>query len=313
MYGMAVHAVEGDSEDYQKFRDDFERIQAEATRSTSAKELLVAAGAANQALGDYGYRTTRFIRQQGALLQNMISMLTQTLVSIGAGSEQSADYLLEIERELARAVVLEDVQELKLRLGACLDKLQDEAARQKAETEANASQIREQVERAQKCIRETVASTDQLDLVTGLPTQPAAKAALEEALTTPEQRYVAIVVVNRIHSINSRFGYAVGDLVLKLILEQLRQKLSVADRLFRWSGPAFVALLEREESIGAVRTEIARITSKNLEKIFEVGGRPVLLPVTASWLVIPLTQPSMKVNKTIEKFIASHTENGNQL
>lgn len=311
MYGMAAHAVEGDPEDYQKFRQDFERIQAQATQNARAKELLVAAGAANQALGDYSYRTTRFIRQQGALLQNMISMLTQTLVSIGAASEHSTEYLLEIEKELTRATVIEDVQDLKLRLRACLENVRDEAARQKTETEANASQIREQVERAQTCIRATVASTDQLDLVTGLPTQPAARAALDEALTAPEQRYAAILVVDRIHSINSRFGYAVGDLVLKLVLEQLRENLSAADRLFRWSGPAFVALLEREESIQAVRTEMKKITS--LEKIFEIGGRPVLLPVTASCLVIPLTHPSIDINNAIEKFVARHMESANQL
>jgi hypothetical protein len=74
--GMALHTAEGDRADYDKFRKDFERIQAKATQRASAKELFVAAGAANQALADYGYRTTRFIRQQGALLQNMISKLT---------------------------------------------------------------------------------------------------------------------------------------------------------------------------------------------------------------------------------------------
>jgi diguanylate cyclase (GGDEF)-like protein len=129
----------------------------------------------------------------------------------------------------------------------------------------------------------------------------------------PGQRYVVIVVVDRIHSINSRFGYAVGDLVLKLVLEQLRQNLSVADRLFRWSGPAFIALLERVESIEAVRMEIGRITSKNLQRFFEIGGRPVLLPVSASWLVVQLTPPSVEMIAAIEKFVASHMETTNQL
>lgn len=305
---MAVHAVEGDSVDYENFRQDFERIQAQATQHASARELLILAGAANQALAGYGYRTTRFIRQQGALLQNMIAMLTQTVISIGVGSEKSADYLQQIERELARAVAIEDVQQVKLRLAACLEKLREEATRQRVETEANAAQIREQLQRAQDCIQETVASADRIDLVTGLRTQAAANAAFEQALAIPGQRYVAVLIVRRMQSISSRFGYAVGDLILKMILEQLRQSLSASDQLFRWSRPAFVALLERDASIEAVRSEIGRLASKTFENMIEIGGRSVLIPVTASWFVIPLTAPSSQISKDIEKFVASQME-----
>jgi GGDEF domain-containing protein len=305
---MALHTVEGDRTDYDKFRRDFERIQVGTTQRASARELLVAAGAANQALADYGYRTARFIRQQGAILHNIISMLMQTMISIGAGTEASAEYLQKLERELARAVVVEDVQQLKLRLGACLEDLREESARQKGRTQTDASQIQEQVDRARNCIRETLALTDQIDSVTGLRTPPDAKAALEEALQRPEQKYVATIVVNRLQSINSRFGYATGNRVLKMVLELLSLNLSNADQIFRWSGPAFVALLERDQTLDAVRAEIGNISSRNLESIFDVGGRPVLLPITASSLVIPLTPPVMAISESVERFIESHTE-----
>ena len=129
LQGISLHAVEGDKADYDRFRDDLDRIQSAVTKNSSGQELLVAAGAANQALADYGQRTTRFIRQQGSVLHNMISMLTQTMLSIGAGSENSAEHLRAIEKELAHAVMIEDVQTLKLRLADCLKNLREEVAR----------------------------------------------------------------------------------------------------------------------------------------------------------------------------------------
>jgi predicted nucleic acid-binding protein len=74
LQGITLHAVEGDRADYARFRDHLERIQAPLGKRTSAQDLLIAAGATNQALAEHGQRTTRFIRQQGAILQNMISM-----------------------------------------------------------------------------------------------------------------------------------------------------------------------------------------------------------------------------------------------
>lgn len=308
LQGMALHAVEGDRADYERFRKDFERIQAMAAPQATEQELLITVGAANQALSDYGQRTTRFIRQEGAVLHNMISMLTQTMISVGAGSERSAENLQGIERELAKAAVIEDVQQLKLRLDACLTNVREEVARQKTQIAANASQIQEHIERAQDCVKQSLASGDSIDAVTGLRTESAAKAAFGEALSAPGRKYVAVAVANRIQSINSRFGYAVGDQLLKSVLELLSSRISSADRLFRWRGPAIVALLEREQTINAVRVEIGRISSRSLEKMFDIGGRRVLLPVTASWLVIPLTPPLGQVSKSIEDFIASHAQ-----
>ncbi|HMJ61645.1 MAG TPA: diguanylate cyclase [Bryobacteraceae bacterium] len=307
LQGISLHAVEGDRADYDRFRNDFERIQASLGKEASGQELLVATGAANQALADYGQRTTRFIRQQGAVLHNMISMLTQTMVSIGAGSESSAEHLQAIEKELAHAVVIEDVQTLKLRLGECLKNLREEVVRQKAQAREQARHLQQHVEHAHDCVQDPPDIDGEIDSATGLRTRSAAKTAFHAALQTAGRKYVVAAVVNRIQSVNRHFGYAVGDQLLKKFSDLFGATLAKTDRLFRWRGPALVALLEREESIHAVQAEIRRINSKRIEGVLEVG-EGALLPVSASWLVLALDSSAADMAKAIEKFIASQVQ-----
>lgn len=307
LQGISLHAVEGDKTDYDRFRDDLDRIQASVAKDSSGQELLVAAGATNQALADYGQRTTRFIRQQGAVLHNIISMLTQTMLSIGAGSESSAEHLRAIEKDLAHAVMIEDVQTLKLRLADCLKNMREEVARQKTQAQAQARQIQRHLEHARDCALDTPEVDGEIDLTTGLRTRSAAKSAFHAALQTPGRKYVVAAVVNRIQSVNRRFGYAVGDRLLKTVSDLFGGTLAKTDRLFRWRGPALVALLEREEPIDVVQTEIRRISAKRIEGALEIG-EGVLLPVSASWLVLPLNASAGDMAKSIENFIASQVQ-----
>jgi GGDEF domain-containing protein len=113
--------------------------------------------------------------------------------------------------------------------------------------------------------------------------------------------------VNRIQSVNRRFGYAVGDRLLKTVSDHFGGTLVKTDRLFRWRGPALVALLEREEPIDVVQTEIRRISAKRIEGALEVG-EGVLLPVSACWLVLPLNTSAGDMAKSIENFIASQVQ-----
>ncbi len=301
MQGTMLHAVEGDRADFNIFRDHLERIEAPLGKCASAHDLLIAAGAINQALADHGQRTTRFIRQQGAVLQNMISMLTQTMVVIGAGSERSAEHLQSIERELGRAEMIEDIQTLKLRLGECLKNLRQEVVYQKAQ----ALRIQGQVAHAQKSMDDSSDADLEIDPATGLKTRLAAKAALQEALHRPGRKYVVTAVVNGLQSINKRFGYPIGDQLLKTVSDLFGEALTDTDRLFRWHGPALVALVEREKTIDSVRAEIGRINSKRITGVLEVGKDRLLLPVSAAWQVLALTSSAVDIAKAIEAFIAS--------
>jgi diguanylate cyclase (GGDEF)-like protein len=140
--------------------------------------------------------------------------------------------------------------------------------------------------------------------VTGLPKREAAESAFAELARTGGRKYLVTVVIDRLQSINNRFGNAVGDQVLKIMAEYVAQHLG-ADGLFRWSGPALVAILRRQESIDRVRTEMKRIIDVRLDKLFDLGGRSALVPITVSWSVIGLVPPATIASKHIDGFVAS--------
>jgi GGDEF domain-containing protein len=303
--GIATRAVQGDRAEYEAFHGNMQRIQETAGEKAPPDGLLVVAGSAVQALEDYSQQTTKFIRKQGAELQNIISMLTRTVISIGAGSDRSVQRLQEIGHELEGAVELDDVRTLKVRLGDCLDNVREECLRQKTETEALVSALQREIAASQERAS-AMAHAQDMDPITGLLVQDAAEAAFQEVVRKAGKRYVVTAVVNRMQPITARFGNAVGNQVLRTFKEFFEKQLTPGDRLFRWSGPAVVGLLERAESLETVRTEVRRMLDKPIDnKMFDVGGRQVLIPVSAAWSVFMLIPPAVTASKQIQTFIAS--------
>ena len=79
-------------------------------------ELLVVMGGALRSMEDYNQRTSKFVRRQSTELQHMVSMLTQTVITIGASSENSVNRLQDIEKSIERTQAIDDIKILKLRL-----------------------------------------------------------------------------------------------------------------------------------------------------------------------------------------------------
>jgi GGDEF domain-containing protein len=303
--GMATRVAQGDRLEYETFQTNMRRIQSEAEADAPADALLVNAGSAVQALADYGQNTTRFIRKQGAELQNIISMLTRTVIAVGAGGERSMQRLQEIGKRLESAVELEDVQKLKVRLGDCLDNVHEEYTRQKTEADELITSLHREIEATKEHAADLTQSED-LDPVTGLLVQEAAEATLQALIRKGGRRYLVTAVVNRMQPINARFGHAVGNQVLRTFKEFFEKQITPGDRLFRWNGPALVALLERTESLETVRAEVRKMLDRTVnDAMFDVGGRQVLIPISAAWCVFMLIPPVTTSTKQIQTFIAS--------
>src|SRR5215471_9499711 len=77
LQGIALHAVEGDKTDYDRFREDVDQCAQNVAVEESMAELLVIVGRALRAMEDYNHRTSIFVRRQNTELQHMVSMLTE--------------------------------------------------------------------------------------------------------------------------------------------------------------------------------------------------------------------------------------------
>jgi GGDEF domain-containing protein len=303
LQGIALHAVEGDQADFDRFRAELDKSQKTVTPETPIAELLVIVGGVLRSMEEYNQRTSKFVHRQNTELQLMVSMLTQTVISIGSSSDRSVAKLQEIDKAIERTSQVEDIQILKLRLGECLEAVREETNRQKKDGASALQTLKGELENAHERMG-TVALRHALDTATGLPAKGEAETAIEAATVAPHTTYLLIAVCSRIQAINARFGYAVGDRILAAFAEHFRKSLP-RDKIFRWQGPALVALLERTDRIDRVRSEIRQFADTKLEKTIEVGRRTVLIPISASWSLLHVAPPYEAFVKQIDAFSAA--------
>jgi hypothetical protein len=74
--------------------------------------------------------------------------------------------------------------------------------------------------------------------------------------------------------------------------------------MFRWPGPAIVALLASTEPFERVRARLKRFLEKPIERTFDINGRSVLIPLSIAWSVFALSSPLAVPNRQIHDFIA---------
>jgi GGDEF domain-containing protein len=143
------------------------------------------------------------------------------------------------------------------------------------------------------------------DPATGAQGQQDCLAALQEAIDRGTRHYVLVTIVNRVQPINARFGRNAGDRMLLRFKEYLENQLTSSDQLFRWTGPAMVALLERQEEFSHVRSLVRRMLDVPIEETYELSGRSVLIPISAAWSMFVLSSTKEATEKQIHAFIAS--------
>lgn len=301
---ISLHAVEGNKADYERFRADMKGFADRLATEQATAERFVVVGEALRALADYNRHTSHFLRTQNAELQNMITMLTQTVIAVGTNSETSVAGLQEIEKALEATRVVEDVRVVKAQLGECLNSVRGEALRQKAEGKATLANLQRELTQSQERMGGMAVVPD-LDPATGLPGKLEAERGLQAAAASPGTNFLLLAVINRLQAVNARFGNVIGDEVLAVVAENFRSALAAEDKLYRWQGPALLAVLRRTAALGLVREEVRRFAEKKMEKNFLIGSRSVLLPISASWAVFPIIPPLDALLRKVDIFTAA--------
>ena len=298
---MAEHAVEGDAADLETFRLDIANALKKMSPETEPSELLVVAGSVSRSLEEYNKRITHHMRQHNSELQNIISMLTATMISISDSGERTAARLQDIEKQLVSAAMIEDVRILKHRLGECLESIREERKSQNEQASRMVQHLQKTIESAPK-----VENTRGVGAASGLPDRTSAEALLSEYAAANEPAYALVFIADRVQLINARFGYAAWDEVLKTIQTHVQKGMLPEDRLFRWRGPSFLALLKRSDPVDCVRAETSRIVMARLQKTFDIGNRSVLVPIGMQWALFPISSPGKLLVQKIDHFVDSN-------
>jgi diguanylate cyclase (GGDEF)-like protein len=307
--GIGQHSVVGDANDCSRFRERMQEISDAIVDGTSPEELLLHATSSLNALEDHNRRAALYHRLQYAELQNMVRMLTSTVGTVSVTSQTNVCILNEIEKNVEVASELDDVRVMKAKLSSCLTDIRKEAQRQQTETEEIIQELRRGLEQARKASEEKTNGQD-MDVITRLPLRVEAEKALAESGRAGCQTYAAVMVLDSLQTVNARFGREAGDDVLAEFARMVQKNITPEDRLFRWGGPALVALLPRPASVERVRREFGRVMENKLERTIQTPSRSILIPISARWCLFPvMTAPRLNHQK-IDNFSAGPRAQG---
>jgi GGDEF domain-containing protein len=295
-------AVEGDPRELENFRGEMRAVRDAITPNLQPEKLLILAGSATQALETYNRRITKAIGLQGGEFQTIIKMLRDGLVKMAGESVQSVQSLNRIGGELERSNGFTDLESLKLHLGSCLTAFREEIEREKSASKAMVEGLQIQVETLREFAEKS--PSRKLDAATKLSVQEDCVAAIRAAIAKGTRHHAVVMVVNRVQPINARFGREAGDRMLLAFRNYIEKQLDPSDRLFRWTGPAMVAIMERPQAPDQVRLLVKRMFDTPVQETLDIGSRSVLIPISAAWSVITLTSTPEAVDKQIEAFIA---------
>jgi GGDEF domain-containing protein len=232
-------------------------------------------------------------------LQHVIALTTEAVSNICSATDICAAQLDQIEEQIEEASGIEGLRVLRFRLEECLQSLREHSRHQKEEISRLLAQLREQLEDAKGVKQpENKDLAPAVDQLSGLDLREAAEQALAAAMERGGPSYAALFVVDRLHVINAQFGYSTGDQVLRAFCSHLKSFLSPQDRLFRWTGPAFVGLLDRGEEPAEIQSDVERIASFKLEATVQIGNRSILLPVNCASVLVPLAEASTLADVT---------------
>jgi len=221
--------------------------------------------------------------------------------------EESAQETLQHNPVLTpeEASAIDGVRVLRFRVLESQQGLREETHHRHVQMSEMLAQLREQLEIAQGARNTACSVAPALDPLTVLETRAHAEHAMAAAIERGAPAYAVLFVVDRLHLFNARYGYSTCDQILCRVHRRLGSCLLPEDRLFRWTAPAFMALLELPADNAEVNEEINRITSVKLEAGVQIGNGSVLLPIGCTSLLLPLAQTAglTALTQRIDAFI----------
>jgi len=285
------------------FRAEIRQITGPLTPDLPVENVLALAKSAVAARNAFDRRLANAVEKQAADFQVIIRMLQESLAKVAGERAAAVEGFSRIGEELQRGTAFKDLPALKQHLSGCLANLKTEIERERTAS-------RELIEKLQ-----TQVGNLRGPVLTELPPHAGGSgelggqsdciAAIEHLIHAGVRCFAVVMVVNRVQRINARFGRDAGDRMLSRFSQNARDVFSESDRLFRWQGPAFVALLERTEPFDRVRAQIKRMLDTPIQESYEISGRSVLIPISAAWSLMLINPPITGLEKQIETFIAS--------
>jgi GGDEF domain-containing protein len=291
-YSVVGNAAEHErfSQEIAKLRRVFEDLSpmAPGRASVQCAEILLAVGGIKRAIEEYNEQMLQVINARTTEFQKILTVFADTVETIAWANDGTLTRLRDLKRQTAKALMPTELRTACLLVKECLDCVRQESISQREQAKQAIAKLRYELDSRAAEALAAATTGPRIDSLSGLPTRSEAELAISLEIQSGKGGFAVVFAVERVNLINARFGYAVGDQILQLFRQHLAENLGPADRLFRWSGPVFLALLDRSDVPEQVRAEVKRITAAKLETTVQIGARSVLLPVSSISKVVSL-------------------------
>ncbi|MDQ2775807.1 MAG: diguanylate cyclase, partial [Acidobacteriota bacterium] len=217
--------------------------------------------------------------------RGILSVMTETIASVSASSRTSVEQLQSIEKNLQSATEVVELKLLRNKLVGCLALVRNESARVRLESDQLVKSLKASVVRASTQTNPFLAGLP-ADSATGLSGAGAAQQLIAKLLSEEKAVVVAMLLLDQLPALNSRFGRAVGDEALLMTAQYLANELAEYGALLRWNGPAFVLIAdESQTAFDAVEHRIKEVGGTRFDRDIKVDQRSVHFNITFSWTV----------------------------
>lgn len=217
----------------------------------------------------------RLLARTGGLIRGRTPVIVITgepyLIDALRETRQTAFRVLSkpIEIELLRDTVEHAIE---------LRRLQQSAA----DRSAVIADLRKRIEFLTNQVTELLAEA-RLDPLTGLPMRRQLEADLEELAGTSVGAALCLIDMDGFRRLNQR-GYSVGDDAIRWAARALRTSSRIRDRIYRWGGDEFVALI-----VDVSLAEAVSIADRVRHEVAEASRAvPGGVPITLSAGVVPV-------------------------
>lgn len=280
---LVAHSVEYDPSKYEANRATLRKIRNDLEIAKTGTDVLQATGAIVRAIETYNRGVSRYISDREEERKSADGLLMGKMLELAKGKGASAEKLRNIGQKLAKAVHGRDIRILKDELAESLQSVREEATHQQEQSDAITIQTLELMNTS----GHSGASLVDSDPATGLPSMQTAELALQQAIGSRVHAYLVLFTV-ALGSITRRYGDGHHDAVLASFAKQIAAKLPRPDPLFRWKGPALVAILERPDLNDTLPPEIAKMSTFRPEFTLEIDGKSTKIQLSMSSISIHL-------------------------
>ena len=284
---ISREVIRADPPDSFRFQETILQLNQQLGKLHDSSDVYMIAAMADKALQEYNQLATKYFSGVSDELQSLAQSMVAAIVDIHQSGSQTLTRFKVLEEKLQKAQDLRSLHECRMHIGQCLVQLREEAQLQRRQTDQVISTLN--AELSNKISPAAIIWKSGEDPVSGLPARHQAEGAIEALLERRNPNlYLVLFVIHHVDLLNVKYGYAVGDKMIREYLRHLMTEFSQIEEIYRWSGPAFLAIAARPLGFTALRQEVARIASHRLEVTHTVQDRSVLIPITSAAIVLPV-------------------------